>query len=172
MPRDLIRIYGFQDYHYITSSCYQRKPFLRSAYARDVFIEVFDRVRARYCFDVLGYVVMPEHFHFMITEPDRADPSVVMKALKQTVARKLLTDGADHFWQKRFYDFNVYSEEKFAEKLNYMHQNPVKRGLVKNPEDWKWSSYRTYAFKERGPVKMDWYFPPYNLGKPRVRMLG
>ena len=76
VPRDLIRIYGFHDYHCITCSCYQRKPFMGSAYARDVFVEVFDRVRARYRFEVLGYVVMPEHFHFMITEPDRADPSV------------------------------------------------------------------------------------------------
>jgi REP-associated tyrosine transposase len=84
VPRDLIRIYGFRDYHYIACSCYQRKPLMGSAYARDVFVEVFDRVRARYYFDVLGYVLMPEHFHFMITEPDRSDPSVVMKALKQT----------------------------------------------------------------------------------------
>ena len=90
VPRDLIRIYGFHDYHYITCSCYQRKPFMGSAYARDVFVEVCDEVRARYRFEVLGYVVMPEHFHFMITEPHRADPSVVMKALKQTVARRLL----------------------------------------------------------------------------------
>ena len=103
VPRDLIRIYGFHDYHYITCSCYQRKPFMGSVRARDVFVEVFDKVRARYRFDVL---------------------------------------------------------------------NPVKRGLVENHEDWRWSSYRTYAFKERGPVKMDWYFPPYTLGKPRVRMLG
>ena len=51
-----------------------------------------------------------------------------MKALKQTVARRLLADGADNFWHKRFYDFNVYSEEKFAEKLKYMHQNHIKRG--------------------------------------------
>jgi len=88
-----------------------------------------------------------------------------MKALKQTVARRLLTDGAEHFRQKRFYDFNVYSEENFAEKLNYMHQNPVKPGLVKNPEDWKWSSYRTYAFKERGLVKDGLVFPAMHYGK-------
>jgi len=75
-PRDLIRIYGFHDYHYITCSSYQRKPFMGSVHARDVFVEVFDKVRARYRFEVLRYVVMPEHFHFMITEPDRADPSV------------------------------------------------------------------------------------------------
>ena len=172
MPRDLIRIYEYHDYHYVTSSCFQRRPFMGSTHARDVFLDILNQVRARYCFEVLGYVVMPEHFHFMITEPERGDPSVIMKVLKQRVARKLLADGAEHFWQKRFYDFNVYSEEKFTEKIHYMHANPVKRGLVANPEDWKWSSYRTYAFKERGPVRMDWYFPPYTLGEPRVRLLG
>jgi putative transposase len=60
---------------------------------------------------------MPEHFHFMISEPEKGDPSVVMKVLKQTVTRRLLPQGSDHFWQKRFYDFNVFSEEKFIEKL-------------------------------------------------------
>ena len=141
------------------------------AYARDIFVGILDQVRSRYGFDVIGYVVMPEHFHLMVTEPDRRDPSVVMKVLKQTVARKLLAEDADHFWHKRFYDFNVYSQQKFAEKLRYMHRNPVTRGLVQNPEDWKWS-YRTYAFKENGPVRMDWYFAPHVLGRSRVRMLG
>jgi len=163
MPRDLIRIYGYHDFHYITCSCYRRHQLLARAAARDVFVEVLNQVRARYCFDVMGYVLMPEHFHFMISEPARGDPSVVMKVLKQTVARRLLKAGSDHFWQKRFYDFNAYSEEKLTEKLRYMHWNPVKRGLVVRPEEWSWSSYRTYALHERGPVNMDWHFPPFNI---------
>jgi putative transposase len=57
-----------------------------------------------------------------------------------------------------FVEVNVYSEGKFIEKLRYMHRNLVKRELVDAPEDWHWSSYGTYAFEERGPVKMDWYF--------------
>jgi hypothetical protein len=88
------------------------------------------------------------------------------------VARRLLPQGSDHFWQKRFCDFNVFSEEKFIEKLRYMHRNPVKRGLVDAPEDWPWSSYRTYAFEERGPVKMDWYFPPYRVRRLPVQQFG
>jgi putative transposase len=59
------------------------------------------------------------------------------------------------FWQKRFYDFNVYSKKKIAEKLNYMHNNPVKRGLVKSREQWAWSSYRSFRFMEKGPVRID-----------------
>jgi putative transposase len=140
MPSDLIRIYGYHDFHYITCSCYRRQQLLARATARDVFVEVLNQVLARYRFDVMGYVVMPEHFHFMISEPEKGDPSVVMKVLKQTVARRLLKDGSDHFWQKRFYDFNVYSEEKVTEKLRCMHQNPVKRGLIATPEAWPWGN--------------------------------
>ena len=61
-----------------------------------------------------------------------------------------LTGG--HVWQHRFYDFVVFTEKKRAEKLRYMHRNPVVRGLVLAPEEWNWSSYRHYALGERGPV--------------------
>ena len=48
-------------------------------------------------------------------------------------------------WQPGFYDFNIYNEEKLLEKLNYMHNNPVKAGLVLSPSDYEWSSYREYV---------------------------
>jgi len=58
-------------------------------------------------------------------------------------------------WQPRFYDFNVWTEGKRIEKLRYMHQNPVKRGLVVEPEQWRWSSFRSYAFGEVGLVQIN-----------------
>jgi putative transposase len=60
-----------------------------------------------------------------------------------------------HVWQKRFYDFNVYSEPKRVEKLRYIHRNPVKGGPVSSPEQWAWSSFRAYAFGEKGPVRVN-----------------
>ncbi len=57
-----------------------------------------------------------------------------------------------HIWQRRFYDFEVWSERKRIEKLRYLHRNPVKRGLVLAPEQWRWSSFRYYAYGEPGPV--------------------
>jgi putative transposase len=62
------------------------------------------------------------------------------------------------FWQRRFYDFNVWNRAKLIEKLKYMHRNPVVRGLVARPEDWPWSSFRHYAMGEIGPVEIesDW----------------
>src|SRR5581483_11735081 len=62
-----------------------------------------------------------------------------------------------HIWQRRFYDFNVWTDHKRIEKLRYIHRNPVKRGLVAAPEDWAWSSFRAYAFGEVGRVRVnDW----------------
>ena len=119
---------------------------------------------------MLGYVVMPEHFHLLISEPQETTPSVVMQVLKQRFARQvlsrtrmaqragqgsLLVEVAGEIWQRRFYDFNVWTERKRIEKLRYMHRNPVKRGLVTQPEQWAWSSFRGYAFGEVGRVRIN-----------------
>ena len=153
MPRGLERRYGFGHLHFITCSCYRRLPLLASALARNRFVRVLGEMRAKFGFELVGYVVMPEHVHLLIGEPPRATPSDVMRELKQAVAFALLpVDGSRgqgpgqprKFWQARFYEFNVWSRKKKNEKLNYMHMNPVKRGLVCNPKDWFWSSYRAY----------------------------
>jgi len=59
------------------------------------------------------------------------------------------------FWQRRFYDFSVWSRKKRIEKLNYMHKNPVKRGLVAEPQLWMWSSYRFYQYGEKSACPPD-----------------
>jgi len=67
----------------------------------------------------------------------------------------LFEHAPQHIWQKRFYDFNVWSARKRAEKLRYMHRNPVERGLVASPELWRWSSFRAYFLGEPGPVRVN-----------------
>ncbi len=71
--------------------------------------------------------------------------------------RNLFGDEPEHraFWQARFYDFNVWTTKKRVEKVRYMHRNPVRRGLVESPEQWRWSSYRFYLFGEAGAVRMN-----------------
>jgi hypothetical protein len=59
------------------------------------------------------------------------------------------------FWPPRYYDFNVWSEHQRVEKLRYMHRNPVKRGLVQKPEEWRWSSFRHCLTGERGVVEIE-----------------
>jgi putative transposase len=169
MTRGLERWYGGHDLHFITCSCYQRRPGLDNAGRRDLFLRVLERARQKYRFVVIGYVVMPEHVHLLITEPEVGNPSVVMKVVKERftkLLRRLPThpETADEWgtraitgpiWQKRFYDFNVCSKEKRIEKLRYIHRNPVKRGLVTTPEERKWSSFRSYACGEEGLVKVN-----------------
>ena len=170
MPNRLHRYYGAGYSHFITTSCYQRRRLLNNPQIRDLLLDVLEQVRRRYHFVVVGYVVMPEHVHLLLTEPQRGDPSDVMKALKQGFAQRVLARmrlGSHHpdhlslghalpergrIWQTRFYDFVVFSEKKRVEKLRYRHRNPVKRGLVLEPQHWTWSSFRHYAYDEPGPV--------------------
>jgi putative transposase len=88
---------------------------------------------------------MPEHVHLLISEPERSRLSTVVQMLKQNVARELRLPEESPFWTPRYYDFNVWGESKRVEKVRYIHRNPVRRGLVKRPEDWKWSSFLRYA---------------------------
>ncbi len=182
MYRHPIRYYGTGDLHFITCSCYRREPWLGTARRRDLFLTILEQVRRRYQFVVVGYVVMPEHMHLLISEPQDRTPSTVMQALKLGFARRVLAQlrrrrhpaqgalfaaGPSHIWQKRFYDFNVWSSRKRAEKLRYMHRNPVRRGLVNSPELWRWSSYRAYALGESGPVRVnDWQVLKLKIRRP------
>ena len=146
MKNRLERRYGQHHLHFSTCSCYQRRPVLASAHERDAFLKILDEVRARFQILLVGYVVMPEHVHLLISEPKIGTPSTVMQVLKQRVAKLLCQssrrerllgereDGSRISWQRRFYDFNVWTKKKRIETLHYMHMNPVKRGLVAAPE--------------------------------------
>jgi putative transposase len=79
----LERWYGGHDLHFITCSCHQRRPELATAARRQLFLRVLERARQKYRFVVIGYVVMHEHFHLLITEPDVGDPSLAMKVVKE-----------------------------------------------------------------------------------------
>ena len=186
MTKGLHRYYGAEDLHFITCSCYRRQPQLSTAKRRDLFLKILQETRRKYRFVVHGYVIMPEHFHLLITEPEVGDPSVVMKVLKQRFSRQLnqrrrrtsslqtaLWDlTPDPVWQKRFYDFNVWTERKRTEKLRYMHRNPVKRGLVEHSDQWKWSSFRAYWCGEPGPVRVNFQEWPLEIKPRRVEKFG
>ena len=173
MPRGLKRYYGKGDLHFVTFSCYRRWPLLGSRRTRDLFVKELGKARSQYGFQLLGYVVMPEHVHVLISEPRKGTVSTVLQMVKQRVSRRLKKrkrrcsagqmefefvseDGGRPraFWQARFYDFNVYSEGKRKEKLHYMHANPVIRKWVKHPNDWPWSSWSFY-YRGEGMLAMD-----------------
>ena len=155
MPWSLKRFQQSRQLHFVTFSCYRRQPFLNSPARRELFEHALEDTRRSYRFFVTGYVVMPEHVHLLVSEPERSVLARAIQAMKQSVARRLVLRAAEPFWQARHYDFNVWSEHKRIEKLNYMHRNPVKRGLVSRPEDWPWSSFRHYATGDRGIVEIE-----------------
>ena len=111
----------------------------------------------------------------MISEPERGKLSVAMQSLKQGVVRRLALNDDEPFWQARYYDFNVWSEKKREEKLRYIHRNPVVRGLVKQPEDWEWSSYRHYATGVEGRVEIESHWTARKREKmgvhPKVKLV-
>ena len=180
MPWGLKRYQNVGTLHFITFSCYRRQPLLMKHGAAQMFEQALEEARVKYGFYVFGYVVMPEHVHLLVSEPERGTLATAIKAIKQSVARRQIklggglrpprqkdphkqkplvwgtqNQGTQHFWQTRYYDFNVCTPQKRIEKLKYIHRNPVHRGLVEKPEDWPWSSYRHYALGEAGTVQIE-----------------
>jgi putative transposase len=158
MPLSLKRFQATGGLHFITFSCYRRRPLLRDPTC-NLFEATLEQVRQRFGFYVLGYVIMPEHAHLLVSEPVHASLATALQVLKQTVSRKAREQGfhtgESRFWQIRYYDFNVATQKKRIEKLRYLHRNPVTRGLVENPEDWPWSSFRHYLTGEPGTVEIE-----------------
>ena len=182
MPKGLKRHYGQGDLHFITFCCYHRRRYLETVHARNLFLKTLGEVRGKYQFRLIGYVVMPEHVHLLISEPKKGNVSRVLQVLKQRVSRAMrgkkrrVSSGQlslkfedamkddRRFWQRRFYDFNVWSDAKRKEKLDFftrdrkavnMHANPVMEGLVKHPREWPWSSFSFYAKDEPGLIRID-----------------
>jgi putative transposase len=152
MTRGLIRYHQAGCFHFVTFSCYHRLAYLGTATARRLFERSLEAMRKRYDFVACGYVVMPEHVHLLLSEPKEALLSKAIQALKLSVS---VQSRQRPFWQARYYDFNVHNEAKRVEKLRYMHRNPVMRGLVEKPEQWRWSSFMHYATGVEGTVEIE-----------------
>jgi putative transposase len=161
MPTALHRYQQLRQLHFVTFSCYGRQSYLGDAASRDMFESSLERVRKRYAWAVIGYVVMPEHLHLLVNEPRLGNLARAIQALKISVARRR---PQWPFWLARYYDFNVWSAEKEIEKLKYLHRNPVVRGLVTRPDDWPWSSYRHYATGSRGAVEIESQWTAFQRG--------
>ena len=174
MPTGLKRFHQTGALHFITWSCCDRQPLLGTTESRNLLLKVLEQMRNRYRFTVVGFVVMPEHLHLLMSEPLMGNISRAISAVKLGYTRRVLSENphfwksppevghpsdavSRHVWMKRYYDFNVYSSLKITETLHYMHQNPVVRGLVERPEQWDWSSFRFYACGESRMLKVnDW----------------
>jgi REP element-mobilizing transposase RayT len=124
-------------------------------HSRACFESSWERVRQSYGLGIYGYVGMPEHVHLLLNEAERGCLAQRLQSLKQSVARTLALRAAESFWQARSYDFKVWSEHKFVEKLRYIHRHPVVREWVERPEDWLWSSLRHYFTGTDGVIEIE-----------------
>ncbi len=142
---------------FITFSCYKRRKLLNFDPAKRIVIGTLGSQLATHDGLCIGFVIMPEHVHCLVwfDEPGHLSPfmnhwkdqtSLKIKALyaKQFPEYCSTIEETDPAWQARYYPFNVFTEKKLAQKLDYMHLNPVRRGLVVRAVDWKWSSARWY----------------------------
>jgi putative transposase len=160
MPRGLERYHRSKQSHFVTFTCYHRQRHLASSEARDLVVAMLERAHGRYRFLVFGFVVMLEHVHLLIAEPERGTIANAIQSLKISSAMRSAesreTQGRRWpLWQPRYYDRNVRDYREFVEKLRYIHRNPVRRGLCERPEDWRWSSFRHYATGEDCGVEIE-----------------
>ena len=154
MPSDLKRFQRAEALHCITFSCFHRLPFLEAPGPKETIEAILEQIRARHQARVYAYVLMPEHIHLLINEPPSILVAQFLKALKQITSRKLRDDHRQ-FWQPRYFDANIRGEAARSEVIRYIHRNPVKRGLVASPGDYRWSSFNHYATGIRGVVEIE-----------------
>ncbi len=154
---------------FVTFSCYRRQLLFGEDSTRDLFVEHIEAQRQRLEFDVFAYVVMPEHVHAVVLPRDgKIGP--VLRGIKQGFGQRMIrsfrdrddpvleyledSDGLVRFWQRGGgHDRIVRDDEAMRNHIEYIHFNPVKRGLVERGVDWKWSSARDYA-GESGVVEI------------------
>jgi putative transposase len=109
---------------------------------------------------VYGFVVMPKHVHLLVNEPEGAPLADAIHFPKLSFAKR--PRSRNRALQNRVRSgrnatatMNVRDAQEFAVKLRYLHRNPVKRGLVNEPAEWKWSSVRHYPLREIGIVEIE-----------------
>ena len=153
--------------YFVTFSCYKRRKILSRDRAKAIVISMFASELAKQGGVCMGFVIMPDHVHAVIRFNENGRLSAFMKIWKQRssfhlkrfmkeecIYAKTGIPTDEPIWQARYYCFNIYSEKKLLEKLDYMHNNPVKSGFVQTPHEWKFSSSGHYMLNKSVGVKI------------------
>jgi len=157
----------------LTFSCRARLALFEMVQRKDGFALDLSRARGRLGFLLHAWVIMPEHVHVIVTPrlPEVTVPRI-LRAIKGPIAQRAARawkkhappdprlvdrDGTIRFWQRGGgYDRNIRSHDDLREKVAYLHANPVRRGLVALPTEWRWSSARWWAGERDNTIECDW----------------
>jgi len=164
--------------HYVTAVTYKRVPVFSSERSCSLLIEALAETRIKDPFKLIGYVIMPDHFHLLANPLDmnvtrligrlKGTASRILKwlrsenrirSLDKLALRKPLASGQTHaVWLQDFSAIDVWSHKFIRQKLHYIHLNPVRAGLCDHPAKWRWSSYHAYLPHEAAsvPIEIDW----------------
>ncbi len=170
--RRLARVEVPKQLRFLTFSCYQRLPLFQNDRIKDAFAERLEFSRRELGFRLKAWVIMPEHVHLMLAPPPSCTVRHFLSHLKGVFAQRVIhrwreleapvlgkirgPDGRYHFWQEGGgYDRNIFTDTERNEKLLYIHENPVRRGLSTTSTDWAWSSARWHAGERSSPPFLD-----------------
>jgi len=132
---------------FITAVCYRRKPYLETDWQKELLLAVMREVKSSSGFTMHAYVILGDHFHWIIT-PGERNFSAIMQSIKLRFVHryKKAINQKDNttLWQRRFWDHVIRNTEDLHRHMDYIHFNPVKHGYVSEPVDYKWSSFNTH----------------------------
>jgi putative transposase len=160
------------DARFLTFSCYCRLPLFSNDAIKDTFVCSLEHTRTRHAFLLHAWVLMPEHVHMVIRCHAGSTVPDVLRTLKTGLAKRVIArwreldapilakittaKGKPRFWQRGGgYDRNLAMGAELFEKIDYIHANPVRRGLVSRPEEWTWSSAKWWLGMREGQTPCD-----------------
>lgn len=161
--------------HELTFSCFQNRQFLSNQDYCQYLADTISLCIQRHSFKLWAYVFMPTHVHLLIyPTSDSYDMAKILQSIKQPVSRRVMAQARKsgsrrleqfstgdkakphRFWQVGGgYDRNIVSRIALVKAIDYIHNNPVRAGLVKSAEEWKWSSFRDWENLGCGPIGLD-----------------
>jgi len=140
VPPRLVRIFPSSPVFFVTVCTYRRAPLLANAAVNASFVQFGKHAYTKYNIAVGRYVIMPDHVHLFVRGPDDFELGRWMGALKQFLAKAVACEKRPKpLWQRRFFDHVLRSDESYAQKWNYVRDNPVRAGLVPRAEDWPYA---------------------------------
>jgi putative transposase len=139
LPPRLRWIFAHNPLFFVTLCTCRRSKVLASDAVHAAFIAFVAHGYTRHNIAVGRYVIMPDHLHLFVRGPDDFQLGRWVGTLKQTLAKQIASTGTTPIWQRGFFDHLLRSDESYAQKWNYVRENPVRAGLVHNPDDWPYS---------------------------------